>query len=46
MTSDRVYREKISKQDAIEELKRNKGTQFDPFLVDLFIDALEEEDER
>jgi HD-GYP domain-containing protein (c-di-GMP phosphodiesterase class II) len=37
MTSDRPYRSAISREAAIEELKRCAGTQFDPSLVKIFI---------
>ncbi len=37
MTSDRPYGKTMSINEAILELKENKGTQFDPFLVDKFI---------
>ncbi len=37
MTSDRPYRKKMSDSDAIDELISNKGTQFDPKLVDVFM---------
>lgn len=37
MTSDRVYRPKKSKESAVAELLRCRGTQFDPTIVDLFI---------
>lgn len=40
MTTDRVYSRSMSSQEAIEELLRCKGTQFDPQLVDLFIECL------
>ncbi|HEY87093.1 MAG TPA: diguanylate cyclase, partial [Dehalococcoidia bacterium] len=36
MTSPRPYREQISSQQAINELKRCAGTQFDSELVDIF----------
>lgn len=36
MTSDRSYRVALPKSVALEELKKNKGTQFDPKLVDVF----------
>jgi HD-GYP domain-containing protein (c-di-GMP phosphodiesterase class II) len=40
MTSDRPYRKAMSKADAIKELKRCSGTQFDPDLVKFFIDKV------
>ena len=33
MTSDRVYRGRLSDEDALEELERCAGTQFDPDIV-------------
>jgi len=42
MTNDRVYRNAMSKEEAILELKRNAGTQFDPVIVDLFIESLKQ----
>jgi HD-GYP domain-containing protein (c-di-GMP phosphodiesterase class II) len=43
MTSKRVYRKHImSKHEAVEELIKCKGSHFDPYLVDLFIEALDE----
>ncbi|MGI6705536.1 MAG: HD-GYP domain-containing protein [Clostridia bacterium] len=41
MTTDRPYRRALSKAEAIEELRRNAGTQFDPTVVDIFIRLLE-----
>ena len=38
MTTDRPYRKGLSLEQALFELKKNSGTQFDPELVDLFID--------
>jgi len=46
MTSDRVYRKALSKEAAMEELRRNAGTQFDPSLTDLFLGLLAEEDKK
>lgn len=37
MTQDRVYRRGMDTEDAIKELRRCAGSQFDPTLVDLFI---------
>ncbi|MEM5770606.1 MAG: diguanylate cyclase, partial [Bacillota bacterium] len=37
ITSDRPYRKALSHKEAIEELQRYVGTQFDPALVSLFI---------
>jgi len=41
MTYGRPYKEPVSESQAIEELKRCSGTQFDPELVKLFIEILE-----
>ncbi|HML38525.1 MAG TPA: PAS domain S-box protein [Bacillota bacterium] len=38
MVNDRVYRNAMSRDDALMELKKNAGTQFDPQIVELFID--------
>lgn len=41
MTTDRPYRKGMSLKEALEELKRNSGTQFDPSIVDAFIEVSE-----
>lgn len=42
MTSNRVYRKRLHNELVMQELLRGKGTQFDPFLVDKFVELLEE----
>ncbi|MGC9063085.1 MAG: HD domain-containing phosphohydrolase [bacterium] len=43
MTSERPYRKALTLEEAIEELKRCKGTQFDPRLVEIMITIIKEE---
>jgi len=40
MMTNRSFREGLDKESAILELHKKKGTQFDPFLVDVFIECL------
>ena len=42
MTTDRVYRSKLSHERAISELERCAGTQFDPDVVAALLEELEE----
>ncbi|WP_269471628.1 HD domain-containing phosphohydrolase [Acholeplasma hippikon] len=42
MTSNRSYREPMSIDDAILEVKRCSGTQFDPRIVDVFLELIKE----
>jgi putative nucleotidyltransferase with HDIG domain len=37
MTSDRTYRRALSREEALSELERNAGTQFDPSVVKAFM---------
>ncbi|UCD84600.1 MAG: response regulator [Deltaproteobacteria bacterium] len=37
MTSDRPYRKALTVEDALSEIKRGRGSQFDPQIVDIFI---------
>jgi len=46
MTSDRPYRKKMTKREAIEEIRRCSGTQFDPEIAKAFIKILEEEEKE
>jgi diguanylate cyclase (GGDEF)-like protein len=43
MTTNRVYREKLSKEHVISEFEKGKGTQFDPNLADLMIQMIKED---
>lgn len=45
MTTPRLYRQAISAQEALDEMKRCAGTQFDPQIVDI-LDKLLEEGQR
>jgi diguanylate cyclase (GGDEF)-like protein len=40
MTSDRVYRQRLSLEDAVGELDRCAGSQFDPGVVSAFADEI------
>lgn len=42
MTTDRSYRKAYSLERALEELKNNAGSQFDPLVVEIFIKMLGE----
>lgn len=45
MTNERAYRRALSREEAIAELGRNAGTQFDPDIVSLYIKLLQAEKE-
>lgn len=40
MTSDRPYRKALTSDEALEEIKRNAGTQFHPELAEKFIEII------
>jgi len=44
MTSERPYRRSLDVEDAVEEIKRNSRTQFDPKPSKIFVDLLRESD--
>ena len=46
MTAKRTGRLNLSKQEALVEIKRCRGTQFDPHLTDLFCQAILQEEEN
>ena len=41
MTTDRPYRKAMPIKAAIEELRRHRGSQFDPEVVDAFLKILD-----
>lgn len=43
MTSERPYRKKKTKAEAMEELEKESGKQFDPDIVIVFVEVLNEE---
>lgn len=40
MTHDRSYRKAMSKEEAINEIRINAGTQFDPYIATIFIEQM------
>ena len=40
MTQERVYRKAMSHEEALAEIQKNSGTQFDPQIAELFCDML------
>ena len=44
MTNNRAYRAAMTKGEAIEEIRRNSGTQFDPEIVKIFIEKVLEQE--
>ena len=45
MTSDRPYRPALSREEALAEVERCSGTQFDPEIVRIFLDLFSEAEE-
>lgn len=42
MTSDRVYRDKLTMEEALNEVCRNAGVRYDPELIETFIETVKE----
>lgn len=42
MNSNRCYRKRLSKDDIIKEIEKNKGLQFDPKIADIFLELIKE----
>lgn len=40
VSTDRPYREPLSRNDAVAELRRHEGKQFDPRVIEAFLDTL------
>ncbi len=45
MHSDRPYRKAMSKEEIIAELKKGSGTQFDPAIIEVFLQIIAEENQ-
>ncbi|GGA39377.1 HD-GYP domain-containing protein [Psychrobacillus lasiicapitis] len=46
MTTNRVYRGAMTIEEALQEMKNGRGTQFNPLVVDVFLKMLEEKNNK
>lgn len=46
MTSDRPYRRRLTRQEAIQRLVEGRGSQWDPLIVDALLACIDKEDAR
>ncbi|MCR5521734.1 MAG: diguanylate cyclase [Lachnospiraceae bacterium] len=44
MTSDRSFRQKLTREEVLREFEKGRGTQFDPELVDIALELLSNDD--
>ena len=42
MNTNHAYREKLSKETIMEEIRKNKGKQFDPEIADVMLKMIDE----
>jgi putative two-component system response regulator len=42
LTSDRVYRQAFTLEDAVQTMREDRGTHFDPAILDAFLEDLEQ----
>ncbi len=42
MTNDRPYRKALDRETAVEQIKQNAGTQFDPYIAEIFAEIVYE----
>lgn len=43
MIEDRPYQSKMTKQQALKEIRNKSGTQFDPYIAEIFIKVMDDE---
>ena len=46
MTTNRVYGKTLSEDEAIDEIRRCSGTQFDPAIVNVLIELVSRKEDR
>jgi HD-GYP domain-containing protein (c-di-GMP phosphodiesterase class II) len=46
MTTDRPYRKRLSEAEACRRLRAAAGTQFDPAVVDVYLEVMKQQNAR